>query len=151
MTERPGFRATDIGIGATWSLMALSMLVRGMPTAMSQYGAPDSLLGNTLYVDAMTWVFLHRLFISLITTVVGATSRDGRQQRLFARLMLAAVSVYGYLDIRSADWALGTALYKAPGSLGPVVVGAVAFVLWARLALIRTPSAHPTAHHPAAG
>ena len=141
MPELPGFRATAIGIGATWSLLALSMLVRGIPSAMASYGVPDGLLGSTHYVDAMTWVFLHMLFIGLITVVVGTTSHDGRQQRWFAGLMLTAVSVYTLLDIRSADWPLGSALYKGPGSLGPVVVDLVALLLWARLALTRLPSA----------
>ena len=140
MPQLAGFRATALGIGATWSLLALSMLVRGIPTAMAQYAVPDVLLGSVHYVDAMTWVFLHMLFIGLITIVVGATSRDGRQQRAFARLMLVAVSVYGYLDVRAADWPLGTALYKGPASLGPVVVGVVALLLWGRLALMRLPS-----------
>jgi hypothetical protein len=136
----PGFRATTIGVGATWSLLALSMLVRGIPSAMAAYAVPGELLQNALYVDAMTWVFLHMLFIGLLTLVLGLTSHDGRQQRLFSRLLLAAVSVYLFLDARAADWPLGTALYKGPGSLGPVVVGAVAFVFWARLAFLRHPS-----------
>jgi hypothetical protein len=140
MTPLPGFRATAIGIGATWSLLALSMLARGIPDAMSSYSIPKDQLEIAHYVDAMTWVFLHMLFIGSITIVMGATSRDGRQQRTFARLMLAGCSVYAYLDVRSADWALGTALYKGPGSLGPVVVGVIALVLWARLVFVRAPS-----------
>jgi hypothetical protein len=139
MSQLPGFRATALGVGTTWSLLALSMLVRGIPSAMAGYGVPEGLLGNAHYVDAMTWVFLHMLFIGLITVVVGVTSVDGRQQRAFSRLMLVAVTGYAILDMRSADWPLGTALYKGPGSLGPVVVGVIALVLWARLALIRMP------------
>jgi hypothetical protein len=136
----PGFRATALGVGATWSLLALSMLARGIPAAMAAYAVPGELLQNAHYVDAMTWVFLHMLFIGLLTLTTGFTSNDGRQQRAFSRLLLAAVSVYLFLDARAADWPLGTALYKGPGSLGPVVVGAVAFVLWARLAFLRHPS-----------
>jgi hypothetical protein len=119
------------------------MLARGIPVAMAGYGVPDGLLKDALYVDAMTWVFLHMLFIGLLTLVLGVTSRDGRQQRVFARLLLVAVSVYLFLDVRSADWPLGTALYKGPGSLGPVVVGAVALLLWARLAVVRMPPPPP--------
>jgi len=126
------------------------MLARGIPTAMAQYAVPDALLGSIHYVDAMTWVFLHMMFIGLITIVVGATSRDGRQQRVFARLMLVAVTVYGYLDIRAADWPLGTGLYKGPGSLGPVVVGVVAWLLWGRLAFMRLPRRTSSEDRPAA-
>lgn len=66
MTPLPGFRATAIGIGTTWSLLALSMLVRGIPAAMASYGVPEGTLASPHYVDAMTWVFLHMLFIGLI-------------------------------------------------------------------------------------
>ena len=58
-------------------------------------------------------------------------------QRAFARLMLAAIIVYTMLDVRTADWALGNALYKGPGSLGPVVVDVLALVLWLRLNIVR--------------
>jgi hypothetical protein len=40
-------------------------------------------------------------------------------------------------DVRAADWPLGDALYKGPASLGPVVVDALALVLWLRLSLVR--------------
>lgn len=58
-------------------------------------------------------------------------------QRAFSRLMLAALLVYTMLDVRTADWALGNALYKGPGSLGPVVVDVLTLVLWLCLNLVK--------------
>jgi hypothetical protein len=84
----------------------------------------------------MTWVFLHMTTIGLVIGVVGVFADTVRMQRAFARLMLPAQLVYGFLDVRAADWALGTALYKGPGSLGPVVVGAICVVLWLRLNIV---------------
>jgi len=105
--------------------------------AMAEYGVPTSTLASPHYADAMFWVFLHMTMIALVIGVVGWFSEGVRLQRAFARLMLIAQSVYTFLDIRAADWPLGTALYKGSGSLGPVVVGVIAWLLWLRLNLVR--------------
>lgn len=57
-------------------------------------------------------------------------------QRAFARLWLPAQVGYLCLDVRAADWALGMGLYKGEGSLGPVMVGAFAVIVWLRLNLV---------------
>jgi hypothetical protein len=133
----PGFRASCLTVSAIYVLLASSILVRGPMVAMADYAVPEQTLASPHYADAMFWVFLHMTVIGLIIGVVGWFAEGVRMQRAFARILLAAQCVYFFLDVRSADWSLGNALYKGPGSLGPVVVGAFALVLWARLNLVR--------------
>lgn len=140
----PGFRASCLTLSGIYALIAGSILLRGPMVAMADYAVPASTLASPHYADAMFWVFLHMTFIGLIIGCVGWFAEGVRMQRAFARLMLAAVAVYTFLDVRTADWALGTALYKGKGSLGPVLVDALALVLWLRLNIVR-PTAAQTA------
>lgn len=133
----PGFRASCLTLGVLYVLLAGSILVRGPMVAMADYAVPAETLASPHYADAMFWVFLHMTVIGLVIGVAGWFGEGVRFQRAFSRLMLACQLVYGFLDVRAADWALGTALYKGPASLGPVVVGAFAIGLWARLNVVK--------------
>jgi hypothetical protein len=136
-TYLPGFRATCGAVAATYVLLAGSILVRGPMVAMADYAVPTSTLASPHYADAMTWVFLHMLFIGLLVGLFGWFVEGGRAQRAFARVMLGASLAYLFLDVRAADWAPGIGLYKGPQSLGPVVVGVVTVVAWLRLNVVR--------------
>lgn len=133
----PGFRASCLGLGAVFVLLAGSILLRGPMVAMADYAVPAQTLSSPHYADAMLWVFLHMTVIGLVIAVVGWFAEGARLQRAFSVLMLGAQLVYATLDVRTADWPLGNALYKGAGSLGPVVVEAVALVVWARLCLVK--------------
>jgi hypothetical protein len=133
----PGFRATCLTLGSLYVFLAGSILVRGPTTAMADYAVPPETLASPHYADAAFWIFLHMTMLGLINVVVGWFAEGVRLQRAFVRLWLVAQLGYLFLDVRAADWALGTALYKGPGSLGPVVVGVFAVVLWLRLNLVR--------------
>jgi hypothetical protein len=143
----PGFRASCLTLSALFVFLGGSILLRGPMVAMADYAVPPETLASPHYADAMFWVFLHMTVIGLVIGVVGWFAEGVRMQRAFARLMLAAQLVYFFLDVRSADWALGHALYKGPGSLGPVLVGALAIVLWARLNVVK-PKAGPASAPP---
>jgi hypothetical protein len=133
----PGFRASCLTLAGIYVLLAGSILVRGPTVAMADYGVPGETLASPHYADAMRWVFLHMTVIGLIIGVIGWFAEGVRLQRAFARLMLGALLVYTTLDVRTADWSLGSALYKGTGSLGPIVVDVLALVVWARLSLVR--------------
>ncbi|MFT3839048.1 MAG: hypothetical protein QM723_18855 [Myxococcaceae bacterium] len=143
MTYLPGFKASCLTLCAIFVLLAGSILARGPMVAMADYQVPPETLASPHYADAMTWVFLHMLVLGLLIGTVGWFAEGVRLQRAFSRVMLAAQLVYATLDVRTADWRFGNALYKGPGSLGPVVVEALALVLWARLSFVR-PKTHPT-------
>ena len=136
-TSLPGFRVSCLVLAGLFVFLAGSILLRGPMVAMADYAVPPETLASPHYADAMKWVFLHMTVIGLIIGVIGWFAEGARFQRAFAVLMLGAQCVYTTLDVRSADWPLGNALYKGGGSLGPVVVGVLAIVLWARLCLVR--------------
>lgn len=133
----PGFRASCLTLSGLYVLLAGSILVRGPMVAMTDYAVPASTLASPHYADAMKWVFLHMTVIGLMIGVVGYFAEEVRVQRAFARLMLVALLVYTTFDVRTADWPLGSALYKGRGSLGPVFVDVLSLVLWARLSFVR--------------
>ena len=133
----PGFRASCLVLSALYVLLAGSLLVRGPMVAMADYAVPAQTLASPHYADAMFWVFLHMAMIGLLVATVGWFAEGARMQRAFARVMLGAQSFYFFLDVRTADWPLGNALYKGPGSLGPVVVGAIALAVWIRLNVVK--------------
>lgn len=133
----PGFRATCLTLSALYVFLAGSMLARGPGVAMAAYQVPAATLASPHYVDAMGWVFLHMTVLGAMLGVVGWYADDVKLQRPFARLWLVAICVYTALDVRTADWALGNALYRGPGSLGPVAVDALAVLLWLRLNVVK--------------
>jgi hypothetical protein len=136
-TTLPGFRASCLTLAVLYVLLAGSILLRGPMVAMADYAVPAETLASPHYADAMRWVFLHMTVLGSVIGVVGWFAEGLRLQRAFSRLMLAAQLVYATLDVRTADWPLGNALYKGGGSLGPVVVDLLAIVLWARLSFVR--------------
>lgn len=137
-----GFRTSCLTLSGLYVLLAGSILLRGPMVAMAEYSVPAATLASPHYADAMSWVFLHMLVIGLIIGVIGWFGEGVRLQRAFSRFMLLALLVYTTLDVRTADWPLGNALYKGQGSLGPVVVDALALLIWLRLSVIR-PVASP--------
>jgi hypothetical protein len=133
----PGFRASCLGVAGLYVLLGGSLLLRGPMVAMANYGVPAGTLASPHYADAMFWVFLHMTVIGLVIGVVGWFADGVRLQRAFVRLMLAAILVYTFLDVRTADWSLGNALYKGTASLGPVLVDALTLLIWLRLNLVK--------------
>lgn len=137
MMVLPGFRATCLTLSALYVFMAVSTLARGPMDAMAVFAVPPATLASPHYADAMGWVLLHMTVLGATLGVVGWYADDVKLQRPFARLWLAAIAVYTVLDMRTADWPLGNALYRGTGSLGPVVLDVVAVALWLRLNLVK--------------
>lgn len=133
----PHFRRSCLTISGIYVFLAGTMLLRGPMEAMKEYQVPAETLASPHYADAMLWVFWHMTVLGLIIGCVGYFATELRLQRAFSRLMLSVGCVYTSLDIHTADWALGNGLYKGNGSLGPVVVGVFALILWARLSFIK--------------
>ena len=131
----PGFRATCLIISALEVPLAASILLRGVRPSMAPFGVPDALLDAPHYQDAILWVYTHMLVLGLIIGVVGLYADGERLKRAFARLMFAAHAYYAWLDLHASDSALGTGLYRGPGSLVPVVIGLVITALFAHLSL----------------
>jgi hypothetical protein len=129
----PGFRPTCLAVGGLFVLLAGSELARGVPASLDGFGVPAQVLGSAHYQDAMVWVFTHMLVLGLVIGVVGHFAESARTRRAFARVVLASIAVFTVLDLRSADWALGSGLYAGARSLVPPVIDGVVLVLFAHL------------------
>lgn len=140
VTGLSGFRASCLTVAGLYVVIAGRLLLAGPAQAMATYGLEQAMLANPHYADAIFWVFLHMAVLGSLIGVVGWFATELRLQRAFAGLMLVATLVYTWLDVRSADWSLGSGLYRGPGSLAPVVVDLLTLLLWLRLVLLR-PSA----------
>jgi hypothetical protein len=133
----PGFKASCLTLCAIYLFLAGGILLRGPMVAMADYQVPPETLASPHYADAMLWVFLHMSVIALMIGTAGYFGEGVRFQRAFSRLMFCAILVYATLDVRTADWFLGNALYKGTASLGPVMVDALSIFLWARLCVVK--------------
>lgn len=139
----PGFRATCLGVGVTFVLLAASELAQGVPASMAGFGVPDAVLTSPHYKDAMTWVFTHMLVLGLIIAVVGYFAEGARTRRAFARVTLACVAIFTVLDIHTSDSPLGNGLYAGARSLVPPVIDLVVMILFAHLSLCKAASQTP--------
>ncbi|MBI5515208.1 MAG: hypothetical protein HY909_15635 [Deltaproteobacteria bacterium] len=131
----PGYRATFVGVGALYALLAASILAQGPSRAMARYQVPSAILASPHYADAITWVYVHMLVLGLVLAVFGHLSEPGRLRVWMARLLLGAHVAYTTLDFRASALPFGTGLYKGPGALAPAVIGLVVTALLAHLCL----------------
>jgi uncharacterized membrane protein YphA (DoxX/SURF4 family) len=128
------FRFTFTLVGGVEVIFGILTLCQGVKQFMSQFGIPESVVSSPHYIDAMTWVVLHMTFLGSILVVLGTFAREQRLQRCLTWLVLPFHFVYAFLDVRSSDSPLGTALYQGNMSLFPAVVSCSFFLLFLNLA-----------------
>lgn len=130
----PGFKATCVGVGAVFTLLAGSELARGVAASMDGFGLPEATLASPHYLDAMSWVFVHMLVLGVIIGAIGWFVEEARARTGFARVMTLAMLVFTTLDLRTSDSALGNHLYAGARTLVPPVIDVVVLLLFAHLA-----------------
>jgi hypothetical protein len=69
--------------------------------------------------------------------LLGITTRGRARQQKLAGLLCAVMLALCWRDLTTADWALGSRLYRGPGTLAPplislVIALAFAWVAWPR-------------------
>ena len=131
----PGFRRTFVGVGSLYVLLGGSILGRGVRESMAPFGVPEAALASPYFADGIWWVYTHTVVLGLMMIVIGLLAEGARLKLWVVRILLGAHLYYGYLDLRSSDSPLGTALYKGPASLGPVIFVAIVVLLLVHLAL----------------
>jgi hypothetical protein len=137
----PGFKATFVGVGAVFVLLAGSELGRGVAASMDGFGIPDTTLASPHYLDAMSWVFVHMLVLGVIVGALGWFVEEARARTALARVMTLSMLVFTTLDLRTSDSALGNHLYAGARTLVPPVIDVVVLLLFAHLAFCRSASA----------
>lgn len=129
------FRFTFTLVGGVEVIFGLLTLCQGVKKVMSQFVIPELVVNSPHYIDAMTWVVLHMTFLGSILVVLGTFAREQRLQWCLTWLFLSFHLVYAFLDVRSSDNPLGTALYQGNMSLFPAVVSCSFFLLFLNLAI----------------
>lgn len=137
----PGFRATCLVIGVIEVLLAASILLRGVEPSLAQFEVPAVVLGAPHFHDAILWVYVHMMVLGLITAALGWLVTEARLQCWCARLLALVNALYFVLDARTADWALGNALYRGSASVIPAIICAI-FTISFAITSMRTPKAH---------
>jgi hypothetical protein len=133
----PGFKATCLGVGALFVLLAGSELAQGVAASMSGFGIPEAVLASPHYQDAMGFVFVHMLTLGVLVATVGMVLEAPRARRVFARVMALMMLVYTVLDVHTSDSALGNHLYLGARTLVPPVIDGVVLLLFAHLGFCR--------------
>jgi hypothetical protein len=116
-----GFKATLVGIGCLYVLLASSMLVRGVGV-LRDFAVPERLLAEPVFQDFFLFFYELMAAIGLLFAVFGCVVRDRRGQTLVA-CVLCVYSLYMTLrDLRTSDSAWGNHLYHGSATLIPVFI-----------------------------
>lgn len=129
------FRRTFVTVGAIEVFFGCSSMLRGVQTLMAGTGVPDAVLNSAHYQDAMFWVMLHMTFIGIICLTVGLLASELRLQVGLSRVFVLFHAVYAFLDLRSSESPLGTALYHGPKSIVIPIISGILFLSMLHLAV----------------
>ena len=134
-TFQKWFRVTFISVGGVEVFFGVLSLIQGPKQLMSQFGIPEHVVNSPHYVDAMTWVVLHMTVLGTTLLTLGMLANEQRLQKSLTCIFLMFHFVYAFLDVRSSDNPLGTALYEGNASLIPAIMSSTFFLLFLNLAL----------------
>lgn len=139
----PGFRATFLGVGTLFMILAGMELAQGVTASLAGFGVPEAVLTAPHYQDAMIWVFTHMLVFGLIIAAAGYFVEGGRARRGLARVLIASVAVFTVLDLRTSDSPLGNGLYAGVRSLVPPMIELVVLLLLTHLSFCKNATEPP--------
>jgi uncharacterized membrane protein len=131
-----GWRPLCITVGVVYVLLALSMLVRGVDI-MRGFGTPDEVVRSPVFADFFYFFYELMALVGVLIGLLGITTQGRARQQKIAGLLSAVMLALLWRDLSTADWALGSRLYRGPGTLAPplislVIALAFAWVAWAR-------------------
>ncbi len=131
----PDFKATFLIAGTLFTLLSISIFMKGLIPSMAEFNVPEQTLQSPHYYDAMLWVYVHMTVIGLLLIILAFTVREQIHQKRVSLLLVCATGFYTYLDFRSADWMFGHALYKGPTSVIPAIISLAITMLFLQLAI----------------
>jgi hypothetical protein len=134
-TILPNFKKTFLIVGYTFTLLPISLFIRGLMNSMAEFKVPELILNSSHYFDAILWVYVHMTVIGLLILTIGYSVNDVNKQKWISTLLFLVTAFYVYLDFRSADWVFGNALYKGESSLVPAIIGLIVNLLFLQLVI----------------
>jgi hypothetical protein len=138
-----GFKTICSIIGATYVLLAGSMLARGARGSMEPFKVPEAVLSSAHFADFFHFLFVHMITLGVMVGLLGWFVENGRHQRFAARVLCAINVHYAYLDFRTSDSPLGNGLYQGPASVIPALVDVAVVLAFAYLSTRRVREAVP--------
>jgi hypothetical protein len=99
--------------------------------------APGVRQALPVFADFFYFFYELMALVGVLIGVLGITTRGRARQRKVAGLLCAVMLALLWRDLTTADWALGSRLYRGPGTLVPPLISLVlalafAWVAWAR-------------------
>ena len=130
----PNFKNTFLIVGFSYVLLAVGLFAKGLITSLAEFKVPEPVLHSPHYFDAMLWVYVHMIVIGILIIIIGASVTELHKQKWISVLLFIITTIYTYMDFRTADWAMGNALYKGESSLAPAFIGVVVNLLFLQIA-----------------
>lgn len=129
------FKTTFIAIGILQIILALIFFIQGAEPTMAQFQIPEEILSSPVYIDAISYVFIHQLVLGAILTFIGFMAKDESFKLWFPRLLVPLYCLYTYFDWRATDTIFGNALYKGEASAIPAIFSLSFMLIFLALSL----------------
>jgi Na+/glutamate symporter len=119
--EIRGFKYVFTAIGATYILLAGSMLVRG-PVVLRDFAVPEHVTAEPVLGDFFLFFYQYMAFGGVLQVLFGRVTRGLRAQTLVACVYTAANLLAALRDLSTSDSHFGNHLYRGDATLFFVVV-----------------------------
>lgn len=137
MSQNPssirGFRATFIGIGVLYVMLASSMLVQGVGV-LRDFAVPESAIAEPVLEDIFLFFYELMAMVGVLLALFGQAVRERRQQALVASVLSVLNLYLMWRDLSTSDTPFGNHLYKNPAMLIPVFISLTLALVFAGFA-----------------
>jgi hypothetical protein len=132
----PGWRPLCITVAVLYVVLALSMLLRGAEI-MTGFGTPGEVVRSPVFADFFYFFYELMALVGVLIGLLGITTEGRARQQKVAGLLSAVMLALLWRDLTTADWALGSRLYRGAGTLVPPLISLVIALAFAWVALAR--------------
>ncbi|MDD9943875.1 MAG: hypothetical protein OXU20_22730 [Myxococcales bacterium] len=119
-----GFKLVFTTIGVIYTLMASSMLVRGVG-ALREFGVPESDLSSPVFADVFNFFYLLMAYIGVLTVLLGHVTKERRAQLLVACVFCLTNLLTALRDLSTSDSRFGNRLYHGDKTMVFVYISLV--------------------------
>lgn len=134
--QAPGWKPLCISVAVLYVLLALSMLVRGV-NIMTGFGTPDELVRSPVFADFFSFFYELMALVGVLIGLLGITTQGRARQQRVAGVLCAVMLALLWRDLSTADWALGSRIYRGPGTLAPPLISLLLALAFGWVALAR--------------
>jgi hypothetical protein len=133
--EIRGFKPVFTVIGAVYTLLASSMLVRGVGV-LRDFEVPPELVSAPVLEDFFMFFYQAMALIGVLTVLFGHVTKGRSRQLLVAGIFCAANSLTALRDLATSDSPFGNRLYRGEATLVFVYIDVVLAVAFGALVVL---------------